>query len=461
MKTCNILSQLGLAVLISLSLFTTVSRAQAARNTSSSPNAGTAAGSVFITPTRNLAFALNVPDDSATDLYFSLMIPMGVSWGAVGLGSDRMAGALVLVAYPSASGQNVTLSPRLAFGHSEPEPAPEIEVEALPGTGLDANGTTYVFHGRCANCRVWPGGSVDVASAAQSMLYATGQSGNYLKSDAVDAPLRMHSTYGTFTLDMVRATGPAGVPAVDRSADSPLVSTTQGLAKEGKRDVAALAHAVIMCLVFAGLYPFGMFVLRLGNWVRWHGVNQALALVFVVVGSSLGFAISGSYNRSRKFNTAHQAIGLLVFLFTFVQFALGFLHHRNFSKTKQPTKMAPVHVWLGRAILLFGVINGFLGFPLAQASQYSYVLAGLILFVFPALILVLVTKKFIQKRWSRSKGSPSEAAGYAMEPWQPPAGAQGLPGQNASLPPSSSYRPHHTPAARPDLSPQQNAREYV
>ncbi|KAI1657188.1 putative iron reductase domain protein [Daldinia decipiens] len=463
MKSSSTLSRLSLVASAALSLFTTSSQAQDANSTS--PN--TTAASAFISPPRDLAFALNVPSDSTTDLYFSLMFPEGTSWGAVGLGSDRMAGSLILLAYPSESGQNVTLSPRIASGHSEPVYTPDIQVDALDGTGL--NNGTFIFNGRCSNCRSWSDGNgkIDVASKSQNMIYATGDSGT-LKSDSFDTPLRMHYNYGTFTLDMAHATGPAGVPIIDRSENSTLVATTQGLSKEGKKDVAALMHAIIMVFVFVGLYPFGIFVLRLGSWVRWHGINQGFAFILTIVGSGLGFSISKYYNRSKKVNTAHQVIGILIFIFIFAQFALGFLHHRNFKKTQQKTKMAPIHVWMGRVIIVMGVVNAFLGFPLAQASQYNYVLAGLILFLFPAMILILVTKKFIQKRWNKSKNEPT---GYNMEPWNQQNGQAGQGngaantqqpmGQNASIPSMSTYAPHHAQGMKADLGPQQNTREYV
>ncbi|OTB14991.1 putative iron reductase domain protein [Daldinia sp. EC12] len=463
MKSTLTLSQLGLAISTTLSLFTTFTQAQDANITLSN----TAAGSVFISPPRDLAFALNVPSDSKTDLYFSLMFPEGTSWAAVGLGSDRMAGALILLAYSSESGQNVTLSPRIASGHSEPVFTPEIKVDALDGTGL--NNGTFIFNGRCTNCRSWldGAGKIDVASKSQNMIYATGDTST-LKSDSFDAPLRMHYNYGTFTLDMVHATGPAGVPTIDRSENSTLVATTQGLSKEGKKDVAALMHAIIMVFVSVGLYPFGIFILRLGSWVRWHGINQAFAFVLTIIGSSLGFSISKFYNRSKKVNTAHQVIGILIFIFIFAQFALGFFHHRTFKKTQQTTKMAPIHVWMGRVIIVMGVVNGFLGFPLAQASQYNYVLAGLILFLFPIMMLILITKMFIQKRWNKSKNEPT---GYNMEPWNQQNGQAGQGngvanpqqplGQNVGIPAMSTYVPYHAQARKADLGPQQNTQEYV
>ncbi|KAI1085224.1 putative iron reductase domain protein [Whalleya microplaca] len=465
MWTSNI-HQLTL-ILITFCFLVISSRAQDAGNDT--------AASVFISPTRDLAFALNVPNDSTTDLYFTLMIPTAMTWGAVGLGSNNMAGSLVLLTYPSASGKNVTLSPRIAYGHSEPVAAPEIKVEALEGTGL-INDTTYVFNGRCGNCRSWSNGKIDVASKSQNMLYAIGEGGE-LKSDAIDAPLKMHYMYGTFTMDLVHATGPGAIPTIKASNDSTSIASVQGLDKQGKKDVAAVAHAIIMVIVFVGAYPFGILVLRLGNWVRWHGINQGLALIGTIIGSGLGFHISGFYNRSKKFNTAHQVIGILIFIFIFVQFTLGFLHHRKFKETQQTTKLAPIHVWMGRVVIVMGVVNGFLGFPLAQAPHYNYVLAGLVLIIFPGILIILLTKKFLSKHWKKDKNAGDEPSGYNLEPWRQPDAQAGYgptititgppqpthPGQNASMPAMGSYAPYQSSrgARGVDLGPKQNAREYV
>ncbi|ETS81642.1 hypothetical protein PFICI_06644 [Pestalotiopsis fici W106-1] len=397
--------------------------------------------SLFISPSNDLAFALSVPKDSSTDLYFSLMFPKSVTWGAIGLGTSKMAGALMLVAYSSSSGDNVTLSPRIASGHSEPVHTTDIRVEALDGTGLVDN-ARYVFLGRCANCRSWNingrGGDVDVESKAQSFVYATGPDGD-IRSDALDAPLKMHLNYGTFTLDMVHATtADAAAPTITISNSTDLVATTQGLSVLGKSDTAARAHAIIMVLCFIGLYPFGILVLRLGNWVRWHAVNQGLALIGVIVGFGLGVHSSYFYNRSKGFKSGHQVLGILLFIFVIGQFVLGFMHHRIYKKTQQPTKLAPVHVWMGRVIIPVGVINAFLGFRFAQSPQYNWVLAGLVIFLFPAMALILFTKRCISKRWNQTKAEPGQdgqGGGYNMEPWRPETQTATDGQQNAAPPP--------------------------
>lgn len=206
-----------------------------------------------------------------------------------------MAGSLILMAYSSSSGKNVTVSPRIATGHSEPVYNPDIKIEALDGTGL-VNDARYVFNGRCSNCRSWTGGSIDVTSKNQSFLYATGPDGD-INSDSPDASVKMHLTYGNFKLDMVHATSAGAVPVIPTSNSTSSVATTQGLSVEGKRDIAAQIHAVIMVFCFVGLFPFGILVLRLGNWVRWHAVNQGLAMIGVIIGFGLGVHVSSFYNR--------------------------------------------------------------------------------------------------------------------------------------------------------------------
>ncbi|KAK6085026.1 hypothetical protein SCUP234_03209 [Seiridium cupressi] len=451
-----------------------------AQSTNSTTN--TTLPSLFISPSRDIAFALNVPSDSETDLYFSLMIPQSVTWGAIGLGSSKMAGSLILMAYSSSSGKNVTLSPRIASGHSEPVYTPDIKVEALDGTGLSSD-TRYIFNGRCSNCRSWNGGSIDVTSKSQSFLYATGPDGD-IDSDALDAPLKMHLNYGNFELDMVHATSSVGAaPAIPISNTTDSVATTQGLSVTGSRDIAAQVHAVAMVFCFVGLFPFGIFVLRLGNWVRWHAVNQGLALIGVVIGFGLGVHTSYFYNRSKNFKDAHQVIGILLFIFVLAQFVLGFMHHRIYKKTQQPTKLAPVHVWMGRVIIPVGVINAFLGFRFAQSPQYNWVLAGLVIFIFPVMALILFTKKFVQKRWKKTKAAPGEEqGGYDMEPWRQPEAQAGY-GQNTTVTAGQNNHPQHTAPivvmGQPDmrsypsypgsgggnksgnLGPQQEVREYV
>jgi hypothetical protein len=207
-----------------------------------------------------------------------------------------MENPLVLMAYPSASGKNVTISPRRCYSHAEPIYDSEIAVQAMPGTGL-FNDTTYIFNGVCSNCRSWPSkGKIDISNTAQEMSYGTGPSGD-IRSDDPRESVKVHWNYGSFTMDMVHATGTGGVPEIPASENVTSVGAVQQSAETGHVDTKAILHAVLMILAFVGMWPFGILVLRVGGSVRWHAINQGVAFGVVFIGAILGFIISPSYNR--------------------------------------------------------------------------------------------------------------------------------------------------------------------
>lgn len=221
----------------------------------------------------------------------------GEYWAAVGLGNNKMPGTLVFMIYSSASADNVTFSPRLATGHTEPDYYPGLDYETLTDkTGL-VNDTTYVYSAVCRNCRSWPGGSIDVNSTAQEFIFATGPIGDE-RSDNQRESVRLHYEHGTFTMDMTHATGPAGPATLNSTtADNDEGATLVGKVTEGMDDWVTIVHAVFMVGCFVGLMPFGILILRVGKWTRLHGLNQGVAMVGVIVGVGLGIKSSTLYTR--------------------------------------------------------------------------------------------------------------------------------------------------------------------
>ncbi|KAL8306044.1 hypothetical protein RB597_003331 [Gaeumannomyces tritici] len=411
----------------------------------STPSPGALRQSVFVSPNQELAFGISIPADSE-DIYFTLAGQPAGGWAAVGLGSATMAGnPLILMVYASTDGANVTFSPRLATrGRAEPTPlsaadSSSLRVTALPGTGL-INGT-LVYRARCAGCRRWPGGgSLDVAATALPCIYGAGPS--FFRSDDAAAPLKMHHSFGSFTLDLRAATaaaagggGVAGAPVLDKSTTLRSVGATLGgVSRTGKRDWAAVAHAVVMIFCFVGLLPLGVLMLRVGEWVRPHGITQGVAVVGIIVGFGLGVHVSGRYNRSKDFNSAHQVIGILVFIFLLAQFVIGFLHHRNHRKSqsqaevpvptpKKTLNLRPVHIWLGRSVMVMGIINAFLGFPFALSPGYNLVLAPIALAILFISTVLLFLKGFLRRRlFGKKSPQPEDDAppSYTQEPWRQP-----------------------------------------
>lgn len=98
------------------------------------------------------------------------------------------------------------------------------------------------------------------------------------------------------------------------------------------------------------------------------------------------------------------------------QFVLGFMHHRIYKRTQAPTALAPYHVWLGRVVIPAGIINGFLGFPLALNSKYNWALLAL------TLLMIIVFGPVWFWRWRRDArksplGMASDSDGYQSQPW--------------------------------------------
>lgn len=60
-----------------------------------------------------------------------------------------------------------------------------------------------------------------------------------------------------------------------------------------------------------------------------------------------------------------------MFVALFLQPVFGFLHHSLFKKYQARTFWSYAHIWLGRAVVTLGIINGGLGFQLADTMNLS------------------------------------------------------------------------------------------
>jgi CDP-diglyceride synthetase len=108
--------------------------------------------------------------------------------------------------------------------------------------------------------------------------------------------------------------------------------------------------------------------------------------------------------QSKDFNSAHQIIGLIVILFVLVQFSLGMLHHRLYKRSQQPTTFGRIHRYIGFPVLLFGAIDGFLGFDLAD-EDHANIWYGVIVGV---MLLALAVALFWARRRRKGKAAALE-----------------------------------------------------
>ncbi|KAA8569552.1 hypothetical protein EYC84_001170 [Monilinia fructicola] len=389
----------SLAFSIVNAISTTATATATKTATSTSTSASTSAAAAFIANDTSVKFALNIPNENPNnDLYFSISGPSSCSWIAVGMGSDKMKNSLI---------------PRIASDQSEPSHAKDIVVDRLTGTGISND--TFTWHGRCLNCTSWQGGSLgSTANKKANFIWANGPPIT-LKSDSLHADIKRHSSYGVFTMDLSRAIGTAGVPAIPTSNSEGTIQVSETV----DNNFSSAAHAVLMVLVFVGLLPLGIVILRFLNSPRWHAVNQTISLGIALVGVGLGAQLGTLYNRTKGFKSGHQIIGVIVVIAMLSQWVLGFLHHRLYKQTSTTTKFAPIHVWLGRVVIPAGIINGFIGFPLALNPKLNWALLAC------TLLVIIIFTPLLFWGWKRRQakeieGITGQTEGYDAEPWRSP-----------------------------------------
>jgi cytochrome b len=348
---------------------------------------------------QTFVFALNAVKATG-DLFFHLEAPAGQAWAAVGIGSE-MEDSLIFAAYASENGTGVTVSPRIATRHSEPSYAKDVDLQQIWPSGINGSNTIGA-DGRlradavCRNCTSWLSGdgNLDLTNTAAPFIFAVGPS-KELRSSSLTASMRRHDFYGHFTMNMTAATSSEEgtvPPPNSKNGTYELHAASEAKDMTADSSHAPAAHALIMLGSFVFLFPLGSLVLKVLHKALWHGIVQILAVVLITVGFGLGISLSTQYNKvcrahpskandhsnettnqnqSKSFLSAHQIIGLLIFVALLIQLGLGLLHHRTYKQTKSPTTFSKIHRYLGPAVFLLGVINGGLGFNFAGNSSYN------------------------------------------------------------------------------------------
>ncbi|PFH62050.1 hypothetical protein XA68_15373 [Ophiocordyceps unilateralis] len=379
--------------------------------------------STFLSPSRDLAFALSVPDTDNTDIFFSIRAPINYAWAAVGLGSDDMKGALFLVIYRNKHRDNVTLSPRLAYGNYEPQHYPEMQYDVLPGTGIVDD--HMVFNARCTqHCRSWPAvdsnsGYLDVSSPTEKAIYALGPRSGF-GSDNPAADLQFHREFGVFTIDIKRTLGAPDPPTL--ADNSVAVGTSLEYHNTHRRDHRSGLHGTFMVFAVVILLPVGAALRHLGRWARYHVLCQSTAVAIMLGGVATGVLTSLRYQRSRNFRSPHQILGFIVIGFVLVQLALGFLHRRKNIKTHAPTEYGKYHRYLGGIIIVFGTLNAFFGFDLALDYKVGYALCAIVIVTIFVGLFFYLGRQGLREKHQRlaAAGGPHGAAptGYQPQPWR-------------------------------------------
>ncbi|KAF1838192.1 CBD9-like protein, partial [Decorospora gaudefroyi] len=349
------------------------------------------AASTFYLEKTETQFSVNIADDS-NDVFIYFTSP-AYSWVGMGFG-ERMEGSLMLIMYPNAEGENVTLSPRIGSKAAEPSYNSSIDINILPGTKI--SDSMLVLHARCTNCRPY----LDPKTTTQPMLYAFGNGQNVLSSSP-SANLKRHVRYGTFTMDMKTATGPGGVPA--KSSASNGIGSAGPMIKDHNR--ASRAHAVLGCVALFVLWPLNVLLAGFLKNIKIHIGISAVIMICLIISYVLGGLTSTEYNRSKAFTTPHQILAFLTLLPLLLTSLLPPL-------SKLAPRLRNFHTHLTSTSFLMLVLTGGLGLSLSAQSRpiiLLYTAAALAVF-----IAVVVLQSCIRRRGSRyRRHHPLQRSRYA------------------------------------------------
>ncbi|KAK8171815.1 hypothetical protein BKA80DRAFT_287763 [Phyllosticta citrichinensis] len=340
-------------------------------------------------------YGLNIPEATVNsgngDIFLSMSGPTTYSYIALGQGSS-MSGSRIFIMYTSANGQNVTVSPRLSSGHSEPEYDSSTEITILENTGVSGNTMTAYF--KVSNAGTWNGGSMDFKSSSAQWIHAA-LAGSSLNTDDLNADISKHAdNYGSFTWDFSQAKGgssanpftAAGATTSNSCPTNSGSSSGSGSKIQRMRRIQT-AHGVVACLAWAVFFPAGAISIRVFSFpglVWFHAAWQIFSYGLYVAGFGLGVYLATNDNYMKEY---HPIIGVVLFVFLFFQPIFGWLHHVLFKKYGGRTFWSQLHIWLGRILITLGVINGGLGLKLAGNTQKRYtvtygVIAGTIWVVY-------------------------------------------------------------------------------
>ncbi|KAA8641427.1 cytochrome b561 domain-containing protein [Aspergillus tanneri] len=181
--------------------------------------------------------------------------------------------------------------------------------------------------------------------------------------------------------------------------------------------MALAAHGIILSIAFVALFPCFAISIHIISYTktvtRIHSPLQLVTVAFANAGVGLGIYFGVTAN---KIGSCHSIIGLLVVGFlTLFQPLIGLVQHIHFQRTGRKSLFMYMHRWLGRLIIVLGIVNGGLGFlatkdqgdaaPAAAIIVYS-VVAGVVGVAYTLVVVILPI---------RSKESPRCAEGVFTE----------------------------------------------
>ncbi|GLA22101.1 CBD9-like protein [Aspergillus phoenicis ATCC 13157] len=412
----------------------------------------------FSPPTNpDIIYSLTIPNTTTLStpgpIYIQITAPTSIQWVGLGQGA-QMTGANMFLLYTSSS-TKITLSPRSGLGHFEPQYTSNTQITMLPGTGIstinsttaaltnssspssDNTRTTMTANFRCDNCLTWQDGTGTMNPKDPNFPFIWAyREGVPINSAAMDADISIHDDMGGIQVDLTRAGMPPQPntstteddqinpftnynPATDSVPVQAPSTPTSPLPNLTKMTHILITHATLMSLSFVLFYPLAALLMPLPislpvSKFRLHMPLQIFTMLMTLAGFGCGIYLA---YETGQLKTAHPILGIIVVgVLVLFQPAMGWLQHWGFLRTGGRTGWGVSHRWLGRGVIVVGVVNGGIGLhaargmgmaPLGAVIGYA-VVAGVVGVVYVVGVLV---GWVVERRRKRVEGERADGEG--------------------------------------------------
>jgi hypothetical protein len=302
------------------------------------------------------------------------------SWWALGINeNENMVGADIL--WCSFDGENATVVDRKATARETPGSDAVQNVELVSAERV--NGWSTCRLRRKLDTGDAQGDNV-ISNKLQNLLWAYAPSSDkrsMVERDCPDFCQHASNTKGIASVNFITGA----------SSD---VTTTDDKRK---------AHGILMLFAWGLVAVAGAFIARYcktpqGKWVLygyvWVHLHGFLGVLTFVV-NLIAFALIVNWVSDRgidHFKGAHEVIGIIMFICTFFQPLVGIIGELFLKKYKDPNwvgyLIGTTHAWFGKALVLLGLVEVYLGLALYCVPTYVMVTYGVSVACMIALFLI-------------------------------------------------------------------------
>lgn len=203
------------------------------------------------------------------------------------------------------------------------------------------------------------------------------------------------------------------------------------------------------------LIPLGGILIRSGlktpYLVKIHAALQSVSYIIYIVAAAMGIYLVRqlSFGNFSLWSDPHTKLGAGILVLALLMPILGLVHHNMYKRKAaqhkkggpKPGRTAPgyIHLWLGRILIVLGIVNGGLGIRLASNSPLSsspkmkiilYSVGAAIMFLLYVVFVILGETRRARER-SQNRGGGRGVPMVAQE-YQPVRAVD----HDAAIPPS-------------------------